>query len=113
VDENAHAVHFFVSALLQMLDRAGSLYGELARFVLRILFRRSHQAKAAAQHHKMGMLAGPGHHAPGPWGPPGGPMGAPGAGPGAQHRPPVGLPAPGGQAMFPSADAWDGLWSDS
>ena len=40
VDENAHAVHFFISALLQLLDKAGSLYGELARFVLRILFRR-------------------------------------------------------------------------
>lgn len=37
VDENAHAVHFFISALLQLLDRFGSLYGELARFVLRIL----------------------------------------------------------------------------
>ncbi|KAK9837121.1 hypothetical protein WJX81_004381 [Elliptochloris bilobata] len=37
VDENAHAVHFFVHALLQLLDRAGSLYGELARFILRLL----------------------------------------------------------------------------
>lgn len=37
VDENAHAVHFFISALLQLLDRFGSLYGELARFILRIL----------------------------------------------------------------------------
>jgi len=37
VDENAHAVHFFISALLQLLDRFGSLYGELARFVLRLL----------------------------------------------------------------------------
>jgi peroxin-13 len=37
VDENAHAVHFFVTALLQLLDRFGSLYGELARFVLRLL----------------------------------------------------------------------------
>jgi hypothetical protein len=33
VDENAHAVHFFVTALLQMLDRAGYLYG--GRAVLR------------------------------------------------------------------------------
>jgi peroxin-13 len=39
VDENAHAVHFFISALLQLLDRAGSLYAEIARFVLRIIFR--------------------------------------------------------------------------
>jgi peroxin-13 len=37
VDENAHAVHFFISALLQLLDRFGSLYGELARFILRLL----------------------------------------------------------------------------
>lgn len=37
VDENAHAVHFFISALLQLLDRFGSLYGELARFILRFL----------------------------------------------------------------------------
>lgn len=41
VDENAHAVHFFVSALLQLLDRFGSLYAELARFILRLIFRRS------------------------------------------------------------------------
>lgn len=37
VDENAQAIHFFISALLQLLDRAGSLYGELGRFVLRVL----------------------------------------------------------------------------
>lgn len=37
VDENAHAIHFFMTALLQLLDRIGYLYGELARFVLRIL----------------------------------------------------------------------------
>jgi peroxin-13 len=37
VDENAHAVHFFVTALLSLLDRFGALYGELARFVLRLL----------------------------------------------------------------------------
>jgi len=47
VDENAHAVHFFISALLQLLDRAGSLYAELARFVLRILLRRTASRKAA------------------------------------------------------------------
>ena len=37
VDENAHAIHFFMTALLQLLERVGFLYGELARFVLRIL----------------------------------------------------------------------------
>lgn len=37
MDENAHAVHFFITALLQLLDRASFLWGEVARFVLRVL----------------------------------------------------------------------------
>jgi len=37
VDENTQALHFFVESLLGLLDRAGTLYGELARFVLRLL----------------------------------------------------------------------------
>ncbi|CAI7892235.1 unnamed protein product [Closterium sp. NIES-53] len=37
VDENTHAIHFFITALLQLCDRAGLLYGEVARFVLRLL----------------------------------------------------------------------------
>ncbi|XP_010672281.2 peroxisomal membrane protein 13 [Beta vulgaris subsp. vulgaris] len=37
VDQNTQAVHFFMSALLQLFDRGGMLYGELARFVFRIL----------------------------------------------------------------------------
>ncbi|KAK9823468.1 hypothetical protein WJX72_002940 [[Myrmecia] bisecta] len=49
VDENAHAVHFFISALLQLLDRAGSLYGELARFVLRMLGYKPKPKEMAAQ----------------------------------------------------------------
>ena len=89
VDENAHAVHFFISALLQLLDRCargtpsrachssrrvgpasivnapapaqplrntaprrprrfGSLYGELARFVLRLLGFKARDKSAAA-----------------------------------------------------------------
>ena len=44
VDENAHAVHFFISALLQLLDRFGSLYGELARFILRLLGLRKKES---------------------------------------------------------------------
>ena len=31
VDENSQALHFFMTAMLQLLDRAGVLYGELAR----------------------------------------------------------------------------------
>lgn len=37
VDENTQALHFFITAMLQLFDRAGTLYGELARFILRIL----------------------------------------------------------------------------
>ncbi|KAJ0437561.1 putative peroxin 13 [Helianthus annuus] len=37
IDQNAQAFHMFMSALLQLFDRSGLLYGELARFVLRIL----------------------------------------------------------------------------
>ena len=31
VDENSQALHFFMTALLGLLDRGGLLYGELAR----------------------------------------------------------------------------------
>ncbi|KAL8254819.1 hypothetical protein R6Q59_033040 [Mikania micrantha] len=37
IDQNAQAFHMFMSALLQLFDRSGLLYGELARFVFRIL----------------------------------------------------------------------------
>ncbi|KAI6694365.1 hypothetical protein NL676_022075 [Syzygium grande] len=37
IDQNTQAFHMFMSALLQLFDRSGLLYGELARFVLRIL----------------------------------------------------------------------------
>lgn len=37
VDENTQALHFFITAMLQLFDRAGTLYGELARFILRLL----------------------------------------------------------------------------
>ncbi|KAJ7559039.1 hypothetical protein O6H91_04G066800 [Diphasiastrum complanatum] len=49
VDENTQAFHFFITALLQLCDRTGVLYGELARFVLRILgFRTRGRAKSKA-----------------------------------------------------------------
>lgn len=85
VDENAHAVHFFISALLQLLDRAGSLYAEVARFVLRILFRRRAPKKVAAA--AGGPPAQPGLPAP--------------------PRPGLPMPMPGG---LPPAGNWDGLW---
>jgi len=37
VDENVHALNFFISAILMLVDRSGSLYAEMARFVLRML----------------------------------------------------------------------------
>lgn len=37
VDENTQAFHFFITALLTFLDKAGSLYGEIARFVMKLL----------------------------------------------------------------------------
>ncbi|XWS47258.1 hypothetical protein CRYUN_Cryun14cG0137000 [Craigia yunnanensis] len=37
IDQNTQAFHMFMSALLQVFDRTGALYGELARFVLRLL----------------------------------------------------------------------------
>eukprot|EP00850_Spirogloea_muscicola_P009681 SM000055S18215 [mRNA] locus=s55:29133:30034:- [translate_table: standard] len=45
VDENTHALHFFITALLQLFDRAGVLYGELARFVLKLLGLRARRRK--------------------------------------------------------------------
>ncbi|KAL3687456.1 hypothetical protein R1sor_013765 [Riccia sorocarpa] len=50
VDENTQAFHFFITALLQLCDRAGVLYGELARFVLRLLgFRTGAKARARSK----------------------------------------------------------------
>ncbi|CAD6214897.1 unnamed protein product [Miscanthus lutarioriparius] len=37
ISQNTQAFHMFITALLQLCDRAGMLYGELARFVLRLL----------------------------------------------------------------------------
>ncbi|KAK9287357.1 hypothetical protein L1049_015774 [Liquidambar formosana] len=45
IDQNTQAFHMFMSALLQLFDRSGLLYGELARFVLRLLGIRSKPRK--------------------------------------------------------------------
>ncbi|KAL2557559.1 peroxisomal membrane protein 13-like [Forsythia ovata] len=37
IDQNTQAFHMFMTALLQLFDRSGLLYGELAGFVLRLL----------------------------------------------------------------------------
>lgn len=108
VDENAHAVSFFMSALLQMLDRAGSLYGELARFILRVIFRRKRPVKALpAPHHPPGAPGAPGMM--GLPGPAGAPFGAPRSS-GVPWQAPA-LPPPGaGSALDVPAGHWDSLW---
>ncbi|KAF1883144.1 hypothetical protein Lal_00003327 [Lupinus albus] len=45
IDQNTQAFHLFMTALLQLFDRSGVLYGELARFVLRLLGIRTKQRK--------------------------------------------------------------------
>ncbi|KAL1211983.1 Peroxisomal membrane protein 13 [Cardamine amara subsp. amara] len=45
IDQNTQAFHMFMSALLQLFDRGGMLYGELARFVLRLLGVRTKPRK--------------------------------------------------------------------
>ncbi|KAF4355969.1 hypothetical protein CsatB_013116 [Cannabis sativa] len=37
IDQNTQAFHLFMTAFLQLFERSGMLYGELARFVFRIL----------------------------------------------------------------------------
>ena len=37
MDENVHAVNILISGILMLFDRGGSLYAEVARFVLRLL----------------------------------------------------------------------------
>ncbi|KAG8371624.1 hypothetical protein BUALT_Bualt13G0107600 [Buddleja alternifolia] len=62
IDQNTQAFHMFMSALLQLLDRSGMLYGELARFVLRLLGIKTKPKKV----HPPGMEGLPGpHNAPG------------------------------------------------
>ncbi|XP_078163090.1 peroxin 13 [Carex rostrata] len=36
IDQNTQAFHMFMTALLQLFDRSGVLYGELARFIFRL-----------------------------------------------------------------------------
>ncbi|KAJ4956639.1 hypothetical protein NE237_013422 [Protea cynaroides] len=60
IDQNTQAFHFFMSALLQLFDRSGMLYGELARFVLRLLGIRTKPKKV----HPPGSQGLPGPHNP-------------------------------------------------
>ncbi|KAJ6834781.1 peroxisomal membrane protein 13 [Iris pallida] len=58
IDQNTQAFHMFMSALLQLFDRSGMLYGELARFVLRLLGIRTKPRKQQQLGHP-GELPGP------------------------------------------------------
>ncbi|GLT34623.1 hypothetical protein SLA2020_091300 [Shorea laevis] len=61
IDQNTQAFHMFMTALLQLFDRTGLLYGELARFGLRLLGIRTKPRRVPPP--------GPnGHPLPGPTG---------------------------------------------
>ncbi|KAE9463671.1 hypothetical protein C3L33_04414, partial [Rhododendron williamsianum] len=85
IDQNTQAFHMFITALLQLLDRSGLLYGELARFVLRLLGIRT----------KPKRVQPPGSDLP--------------AGP---HNPHGGQNYIEGPKAAPSG-AWDGVWGDN
>ncbi|KAL2239626.1 peroxisomal membrane protein 13 [Sesamum indicum] len=85
IDQNTQAFHMFMTALLQLFDRSGMLYGELARFVLRILGVKTKPQKV----HPPGVEGLPGPH----------------NAPGRQSYIEGPKPAPSG--------AWDGVWGDA
>ncbi|KAL0390316.1 UNVERIFIED_CONTAM: Peroxisomal membrane protein 13 [Sesamum calycinum] len=85
IDQNTQAFHMFMTALLQLFDRSGMLYGELARFVLRILGVKTKPKKV----HPPGVEGLPGPH----------------NAPGRQSYIEGPKPAPSG--------AWDGVWGDA
>ncbi|KAJ6822210.1 peroxisomal membrane protein 13 [Iris pallida] len=58
IDQNTRALYMFISALLQLFDRSGMLYGELARFVLRLLGFRT-KSRKEQQPGPPGELLGP------------------------------------------------------
>ncbi|KAK1292276.1 Peroxisomal membrane protein 13 [Acorus calamus] len=59
IDQNTQAFHMFMTALLQLFDRSGMLYGELARFVLRILGIKTKQRRPPPSQMGPGALPGP------------------------------------------------------
>ncbi|XP_077241410.1 peroxisomal membrane protein 13-like [Tasmannia lanceolata] len=60
IDQNTQAFHMFMSALLQLFERSGMLYGELARFVFRLLGIKTKPIKP--HHPGPGALPGPDGH---------------------------------------------------
>ncbi|XP_059659952.1 peroxisomal membrane protein 13-like [Cornus florida] len=85
IDQNTQAFHLFMTALLQLFDRSGLLYGELARFVFRLLGIKKKPNKI---------------HPPGPNGLPG------------PHNPHGGQNFIEGPKAAPSG-AWDNVWGDN
>ncbi|KAL6894207.1 hypothetical protein ACP4OV_008305 [Aristida adscensionis] len=59
ISQNTQAFHMFISALLQLCDRTGMLYGELARFVLRLLGIKTKPKKGGVQGAEASTLKGP------------------------------------------------------
>ncbi|KAH1104902.1 hypothetical protein GYH30_038289 [Glycine max] len=90
IDQNTQAFHLFMTALLQLFDRSGMLYGELARFVLRLLGIKTKSKKV---------------HPPGPNGQP-----LPGPGPG-PHNPSGNVNYIEAPKAAPSG-SWDNVWGN-
>ncbi|KAL6978935.1 hypothetical protein U1Q18_020602 [Sarracenia purpurea var. burkii] len=86
IDQNTQAFHMFITALLQLFDRSGLLYGELARFVLRILGIRT----------KPKMVQPPGSVLP----------------PGPHNSHPGKNYIEGAPPKAAPSGAWDGVWGD-
>ncbi|XP_062189479.1 peroxisomal membrane protein 13-like isoform X2 [Phragmites australis] len=59
VEQNTQASYFFMTAMLQLFDRSGMLYGELARFVLRLLGVRRKPKKGSVQGPEAPTFEGP------------------------------------------------------
>ncbi|PKI56125.1 hypothetical protein CRG98_023479 [Punica granatum] len=90
IDQNTQAFHMFMTALLQLFDRSGMLYGELARFVLRLLGIRT-------KLRKVNRIGPDGLALPGPNGPPQGFMDGPKAAAAATTAP---------------TGSWDNVWEN-
>uniref|UniRef100_A0A453BMS9 Uncharacterized protein n=1 Tax=Aegilops tauschii subsp. strangulata TaxID=200361 RepID=A0A453BMS9_AEGTS len=60
VEQNTQAFYLFITAMLQLFDRSGMLYGELARFVLRLLGVRTKSKKGRVQGAEAPAFEGPG-----------------------------------------------------
>uniref|UniRef100_A0A453M017 Peroxin-13 n=1 Tax=Aegilops tauschii subsp. strangulata TaxID=200361 RepID=A0A453M017_AEGTS len=60
ISQNTQAFHMFITALLQLCDKSGMLYGELARFTFRLLGIKTKPNKGRIQGAQAPSLDGPG-----------------------------------------------------